>query len=329
MNDNFIKSVDERTNLAGANRLEVLLFSLGFDHHAQQEEVFGINVFKVREVMNAPSVTRAPDMPPSVQGLVCLRGLMVPVLDVAQFCGMDVRDKPGILIVTEYNRQTQGLLVHSVEHIVRMDWSHIKVPPPMLASKMGGLVTAVTKLEDDRIAMILDVERILSETAALGSDINEFVDIEEMDSNVTILYADDSSMARKQIEKTLGHLGVRHIGSCNGQEAWDKLEEIADRAQAAHKPIYELVQAVLTDVEMPEMDGYVLTRKIKNDRRFSSLPVIMHSSLSAEANVAMGKQVGADIYVAKFNPKELAEAIRPLISNIQDKRKENNLEHPD
>ncbi len=320
MNENFIKSVDERTNLAGANRLEVLLFSLGFDHNSQQEEVFGINVFKVREVMNAPSVTRAPDMPPAVQGLVCLRGSMVPVLDVAKFCGMDVRDKPEILIVTEYNRQIQGLLVHSVEHILRMDWSNIKVPPPMLASHMGGLVTAVTKLADERIAMILDVERILAETAALGSDVDEFGDIEEMDSDVTILYADDSSMARKQIEQTLEHLGVRFISARNGQEAWNKLEEISDRAQVAHKPIYELLQAVLTDVEMPEMDGYVLTRKIKNDQRFSGLPVIMHSSLSAGANVAMGKQVGADIYVAKFKPKELAEAIRPLIQNIQEKR---------
>jgi len=324
MNENFIKSVDERTNLAGANRLEVLLFSLGFDHNSQQQEVFGINVFKVREVMNAPTVTRAPDMPPAVQGLVCLRGTMVPVLDVAKFCGMDVRDKPGILIVTEYNRQTQGLLVHSVEHILRMDWSNIKVPPPMLASHLGGLVTAVTKLADDRIAMILDVERILSETAAMGSDIDEFRDIEEMDSDVTILYADDSSMARKQIEKTLEHLGVRFIAARNGQEAWDKLEEIAERAQAAHKPVYELLQAVLTDVEMPEMDGYVLTRKIKSDKRFSGLPVIMHSSLSAGANVAMGKQVGADIYVGKFNPKELAEAIRPLITSIQEKREGDN-----
>ena len=312
--DNFMKSVDERTNLAGANRLEVLLFSLGFDRNVGREEVFGINVFKVREVMHTPVITHAPDMPHAVEGLVSLRGTMVPVLNVAKFCGMDVDEGgPKILIVTEYNKQTQGLLVNSVEHILRMQWNDIKVPPPMLASRMGGLITAVTELDDKRIVMILDVERVLAETAAFGNDIDEFNEIDKIDRDVHVLYADDSSMARKQIEQTLDKLNVRHIGARNGQEAWDKLDEIAMRADASNVPVYEMLQAIITDVEMPEMDGYVLTRKIKKDPRFNGIPVLMHSSLSADANISMGKNVGADIYVAKFSPKELSAALRPLI----------------
>ncbi|MDH5299942.1 MAG: chemotaxis protein [Gammaproteobacteria bacterium] len=311
--ETFIKSVDERTKLAGANRLEVLLFSLGFDKNIGREEVFGINVFKVREVMHAPVITHAPDMPPSVEGLVSLRGVMVPVINVAKFCGMNVEDKAGILIVTEYNRQTQGLLVHSVEHILRMEWSEIKVPPPMLAHRMGGLVTAVTELQDKRIVMVLDVERILAEAASHGSDIDEFRDIEELQKHFTILYADDSSMARKQIEKTLDKLGVKYVAARNGKEAWAKISEIAAEAAASGGKFTDRIQAILTDVEMPEMDGYVLTRKIKNDPRTQTVPVLMHSSLSADANVAMGKNVGADIYVPKFDPKELAAAIKPLL----------------
>ncbi len=317
MSKNFIQSVDERTKLAGANRLEVLLFSLGFDRSVGREEVFGINVFKVREVMHAPEITHAPDMPPAVEGVVSLRGVMVPVINVAKFCGMDIDDKPGILIVTEYNRQTQGLLVQSVEHILRMEWSEIKVPPPMLAHRMGGLVTAITELQDKRIVMVLDVERILAETASFGKDIDEFSGLEKLDEDFTVLYADDSSMARKQIEQTFEKLGIRYIGARNGSEAWDKLKEIATKAQAEGVPVRNYIQAVLTDVEMPEMDGYVLTKKIKNDPRFNGIPVLMHSSLSADANISMGKSVGADIYVPKFDPRELTAAIKPLLEKQQ------------
>jgi len=310
--ENFMKSVDERTKLAGANRLEVLLFSLGFDENTGREEVFGINVFKVREVLNTPEITRAPDMPPAVTGLVSLRGAMVPVVNVSKFCGMNVKKEPGVLIVTEYNKQTQALLVDSVEHILRMEWNEIKVPPPMLAHQFGGLLTAVTEIQDNRIVMILDVERVLAETDQYGNDIDELKGIERIDADLTIMYADDSSMARKQIEQTLDHLGVHFIGTRNGSEAWHKLLDLKARAEALDKPIFDFVSAVLTDVEMPEMDGYVLTKKIKNDPILCDLPVLMHSSLSADANVSMGKTVGADIYVAKFSSKELSDAVKLL-----------------
>jgi len=317
--ENLMKSVDERTKLAGANRLEVLLFSLGFDKNTGREEVFGINVFKVREVLNAPEITHAPDMPPAVAGLVSLRGVMVPVVNVAKFCGMQTKEEPSVLIVTEYNKQTQALLVDSVEHILRMEWNEIKVPPPMLAHRFGGLLTAVTEIEDSRIVMILDVERVLSETDQFGHDIDELQGIDKLEGEMTILYADDSSMARKQIEKTLAHLGASFIATRNGSEAWNALNELKTRASEAEKPITDYVTGVLTDVEMPEMDGYVLTKKIKADPVLQSLPVLMHSSLSADANVSMGKAVGADIYVPKFSSKELSDALKVLSEKQKNK----------
>jgi len=307
--ENLMKSIDDRTKLAGANRLEVLLFSLGLNTSTKRNEVFGINVFKVREVLNKPEISKAPDMPPAVEGVVSLRGIMVPVVNVAKFCNMPVEKPPEVLIVTEYNKQTQALLVDSVEHILRMEWNDIKVPPPMLAHQFGGLLTAVTEIEDGRIVMILDVERVLAETSEFGKDIDDMKGIDKIDNDLIMLYADDSSMARKQIEGAFEHLGVTYIGTRNGSEAWEALLKLKARAISLDKPIFDFVSAVLTDVEMPEMDGYVLTKRIKNDPVLCQLPVLMHSSLSAAANIQMGKSVGADLYVPKFNAKELSDAI--------------------
>ena len=313
MNSSFITSVDERTKLAGANRLEILLFSLGEDANTGRDEVFGLNVFKIREVIQVPEITHAPDMPMGVKGLVSLRGVMIPVIDLAHFCGMAVDEAPSKLIVTEYNKSTQGLLVNSVEQILRLEWNDIKVPPPMMANRMGGLITAVTELEDQRIVMLLDVEKVLAETAGNAEDPSIFEGIERLDEPATVFFADDSSVARRQIENTLDRLGVNYYSAKNGEEAWEKLKEIAARAEASHTPVSEMINAIITDVEMPGMDGYVLTKNIKSDARFKGIPVLMHSSLSADANMLLGSKVGADSYIPKFDPIELSKALAPLL----------------
>jgi len=306
----LISSVDERTKLAGANRLEILLFSLGKTTQSNgREETFGINVFKVREVMHVPPITHAPDMPPGVMGMISLRGAMIPVVDLAHFCDLEVTEPPKILIVTEYNRNSQGFLVNSVEQIIRMEWGDIKVPPPMMANRHGGLITAVTELKDKRIVMVMDVEKVLAETMPPSEEDALFENMGQARIDATVLFADDSSVARKQIARTLDQLGITHISSKNGVEAWDRLKEIAMRAEALGKPVSDFIDAILTDIEMPEMDGYVLTKHIKSDPRFSNIPVIMHSSLSATANITIGKSVGADDYVGKFDPRELSSKI--------------------
>lgn len=311
---NFIKSVDERTQLAGANRLEILLFSLGLDKNTGREEVFGLNVFKIREVIQVPQITHAPDMPPGVMGMVSLRGSMLPVIDLAHFCGMNVETPADKLIITEFNKTTQGMLVSSVEQIIRMEWNDIRVPPAMMAHKMGGLVTAVTELKDGRIAMIIDVEKVLSETSGLHEDESAFEGIQKTEFETFMLFADDSVVARKQIERTLKKMGVNYVSAINGQDAWDKLQEIAIRAESMGIPVKDYLKLILTDVEMPGMDGYVLTKKIKADARFKDIPVLMHSSLSADTNMALGKQVGADHYLPKFDPIELSKAVLSYIT---------------
>lgn len=309
----LLKNIDARTRLAGTNKLEILLFALGTDLRTGRQETFGINVFKVREVMRTPAITSAPDMPAAVKGMVSLRGILVPVVDLADFIGIQTETPRDIMIVTEYNGHTQGFLVESVDTILRLDWSKMRVPPEMLMANLGGLVTAVTELQDNRLVMMLDVERILSETAKYDDDMvfNAIKPIGK--EGLTIVYADDSSVARGQIERTLNAMGIRGMAAMNGRQAWDELQKIANYADATGRHVKELVQLVLTDVEMPEMDGYILTKNIKSDPRFNGIPVIMHSSLSSTSNQQIGRSVGVDDYVPKFEAQRLAETLGRLL----------------
>jgi two-component system, chemotaxis family, chemotaxis protein CheV len=309
----LLKNIDARTRLAGTNKLEILLFSLGTDLRTGRTETFGINVFKVREVMRTPQITAAPDMPAAVKGMVSLRGALVPVVDLSEFISMQTETPREIMIVTEYNGHTQGFLVESVDTILRLDWSKMRVPPEMLTANMGGLVTAVTELPDGRLVMLLDVERILSETAKYDDDM-VFSQIQPIGrEGLTVVYADDSSVARGQIERTLNALGIRGVMAMNGLQAWEELLKIANYAEASGRPVRELVQLVLTDVEMPEMDGYILTKNIKSDTRFAGVPVVMHSSLSSTSNQQLGRSVGVDEYVPKFEAQRLAETLSRLL----------------
>ncbi|TAN84365.1 MAG: chemotaxis protein CheV [Gallionella sp.] len=310
----LLKNIDARTKLAGTNKLEILMFSLGKDRRNGREETFGINVFKVREVMRIPKITRAPEMPPSVEGMVSLRGALVPVIDLAKYAGIETDCKAEIMIVTEYNGRTQGFLVKAVDNILRLDWSAMRVPPEMLVAEMGGLVTAITELKDGRLVMMLDVEKVLSETSRFDTDELILKSVQPLGKERTVFFADDSSVARHQISKTLDAMQVKHISAINGRQAWIDLTKMADYADAAKVPLRNMLQVILTDVEMPEMDGYMLTRKIKADKRFAGIPVLMHSSLSSASNEQLGKTVGVDEYVPKFEPQKLAQTLARLLT---------------
>jgi two-component system, chemotaxis family, chemotaxis protein CheV len=306
----LLKSIDARTKLAGTNKLEILLFSLGVDQRTGRRETFGINVFKVREVMRTPSITAAPEMPAAVEGMVSLRGALVPVVDLAKYTGICPETPRDIMIVTEYNGHTQGFLVEAVDTILRLDWSMMRVPPDMLMAQMGGLVTAVTELGDGRLVMMMDVEKVLSETSRSDEDDLQYRSIVPLDNpEATVFFCDDSIVARKQIEKTLQAMGVKYVAANNGSQMWDELEKMASYARAVGRKPEEMVSLLLTDIEMPEMDGYMLTKRMKADPRFANVPVIMHSSLSGMSNQKLGLSVGVDEYVPKFEPQRLSQTL--------------------
>ena len=302
----LLDSIDARTKLVGSNKMEILLFSLGTG------EVFGINVFKVREVSQTPAITKTPNTPPGVEGVISLRGNIIPVISLAKFTSLEsVPENTGsTMIVTEFSRHTQGFLVHDVDRIIRVDWDKVKPPQSMLMGN-DALITAITESPDGKLVSILDVEQILAR--ALG--VEEIPPLEKVQSarEHMVFFADDSTIARKEITKVLEGMGVKYQQASNGLEAWEKLQNLAQRVPNGGSTLKDQISVILTDAEMPEMDGYVLAKNIKSDRRFDGIPVVMHSSLSSEANRAMGQSVGVDTYVAKFDPTVLADTLRPYL----------------
>jgi two-component system, chemotaxis family, chemotaxis protein CheV len=303
--DGMLEHIDARTSLAGTNKMEILLFSLG------SNEKFGINVFKVKEVCQIGKITRTPNMPGGVDGIVSLRGHVMPVLNLANFMGMKPAKKHETMLVAEFNRHILGFLVEGVDRIIRVDWDKVHPTEGMLSDK-GALITAITELEDGSLVSILDVEQILAD--AFGEAVVGNVERIESEHELCVFFADDSLVARRKIIEVLDKMGVKHVQANNGREAWDRLKTMADAAQSTGVNLHDQIQVILTDAEMPEMDGYVLTQHIKGDSRFDDIPVVMHSSLSSDANRAMGKRVGVDNYVSKFDSIVLSSTLRPLLT---------------
>lgn len=312
------KEIDERTNLTGSNKFELLLFRLGADNALGQSELFGINVFKIREIVAMPNITPIVGATPHSLGVVNLRGQVIPVLDLPSIVGCKPKTGLNIMLVTEYARTTQAFAVESVEDIVRLDWNQV------LSAETSGaahnLVTSIARLDGNtdgtRLAQVLDVEAILQMVSP--SDEHQ-VDPQKVGPRLKlkpgtiILAADDSFVARSLIEQELQVLQAPYEMVKSGKEAWDRLNALAKSAEADGKTILDKVSLLLTDLEMPEMDGFTLTRNIKQDARFEGLPVVIHSSLSGSANEDHVRSVGADGYVAKFVAEDLANTLREVL----------------
>jgi two-component system chemotaxis response regulator CheV len=298
----ILDSVNQRTQLVGQNRLELLLFRLN------SRQRFGINVFKVREVLQCPPLTSIPKLNRLVRGVAHIRGQTISVIDLSMATGgAPIEDvSTGFIIIAEYNRSVQGFLVGSVERIINTNWDAI-MPPPKGTGK-ASFLTAVTEVDDELIE-ILDVEKILNEISPLSTDVSDDivnnVDVSKSDGKI-IFITDDSSVARNQVKKALTTLGLEIEMAKNGLEALHRLKEIA----AETGDVTDKVGILVSDIEMPEMDGYTLTAEIKNTPELSRLHVILHTSLSGVFNQAMVSKVGADDFIAKFHPDELATAVQ-------------------
>ncbi len=295
----LMDNVNSRTQLVGRNRLELLLFRLG------KRQRFGINVFKVREVMKCPPLTRAPQSHPVIRGIANMRGHTITVMDLALAVGKPkiVDMEESFVIVAEYNRHIQGFLVAGVDKIINMNWEEIKPPP----GGMGNIsfLTAVTDV-DNELVEIIDVEKVMADVMGYSDHIDENVTegtLKEEVKNKHVLVVDDSSMARKQMFKVMEQMEISYTSATNGKEAYDILLEWAEDTSV---PITEKCSLVLSDVEMPVMDGYTLTKNIKDHPILNELTVMLHSSLSGEFNTSMVKKVGADDFIAKYDATELA-----------------------
>lgn len=314
------QEIDERTNLTASNKFELLLFRLGVARHTAHSELFGINIFKVREIVAMPTITEVAGAIENMLGVVNLRGQIIPVIDLPSVVGCVPSTGLNILLVTEYARTTQGFAVESVEEIVRLDWGQVLSAE---SSSVAGMVTSIARLDGDtvntRLAQVLDVEQILRSIQPDEAEIDAKTVGPKLllPPGTVILAADDSHMARTLIERGLTAMGAPFVMTKTGKECWEKLRAFYNEANEQDKTIEEKVALVLTDLEMPEMDGFTLTRKIKHDTRFQNLPVIIHSSLTGSTNEEHVKNVGADAYVAKFVAEELASTIRKVLSDTK------------
>lgn len=299
----ILDSVNQRTELVGQNRLELLTFRL------LCKQRYGINVFKVKEVLQCPKLTAMPSLHPLVKGIAYIRGQTISIIDMSLATGGPPITDPEnrFVIISEFNRSIQGFLVGSVERIVNMNWESILPPPGGTGS--SNYLTAVTEIDGDLVE-ILDVEKILNEISPVSEEIREEILAKKPfivpggDMPSKVLVADDSSVARRQVKRAVEMLGYDVILANDGREALNILKEMAKT-----DIVTDEIALVISDIEMPEMDGYTLTMEIKKDPELKNLHVVLHSSLSGVFNEAMVKRVGADAFIPKFDPNELSSAV--------------------
>ncbi len=294
----------------GANELELVVFRMFNSHPDGSPEIldYGVNVAKVREIIPMPTLTKVPDMPAYAEALTEVRGEVIPIVDLGKWMkvvsppDMELRPK---VIVLEMLGTTVGMIVHEVERIRRIKWDQIKPPPSLLQAKHSGRVTGVTKIDDDgeALLLILDLESVISEMGGLVQN-NEIAmgEIERVGSKKlqgTVLIADDSGVARKILKDTLENAGLHIIEAVDGKQALAILNDFIQKI--GDQPITNFVQLIISDVEMPEMDGLTFTKNVKANPKLQIVPLIINTSLSGEENKEKARSVGADGYLVKFD----------------------------
>lgn len=303
----LLASVDSRTQLVGENRLELLMFQLS------GRQLYALNVFKIKEVMSVPPLTAMPQRHPVVKGVTHLRDRTISVIDLSAAIGRrPIQDLSQCnLIVAEYNQSVQAFLVGAVDRIVNLNWDTI-LPPPKGAGN-NHYLTAITHV-DDRIVEILDVERVLADISPYDTSVSKDVLDAELakrarKANLKALVVEDSLTAACQAKETLANVGVGVIAVQDGLKALNLLKEwLAQGIDPADK-----ILMVITDAEMPEMDGYRLTHEIRKHPDLKDLYVVLHTSLSGSFNKAMVEKVGCDNFLSKFQPDSLAEIVQQQV----------------
>ncbi len=297
--------MDAKQNIlmeAGTNELEILVFNV-------EEEKYGINVAKVREVVRPPKINHPPNRHPYVHGVFTLREKVIPVINVAKWLGLpdrDMQDKDRV-IVTEFNNVWLGFWVNQVDMIYRVSWENIS-PPPEETSRAGYL-TGVAQINDE-IVMMLDFEKVVQVimpdkmTPAAGES-----SIHLDRSKYNLLIVEDSSVMRNLLVETLTKAGYQSP-QCynNGAEAWQAIQDLLNQCQPG-KPISNDLSLVITDIEMPQMDGFHLIKLIKSHDQLQEIPVLIFSSIISHENRVKGESVGVDGQVTKPEIDNLVDLV--------------------
>ncbi len=301
-------AVDQRTQLAGHNRLELLMFRLSGN------QLYGINVFKVREVLPCPKLSIVPQSHPVVRGIANVRGMTISVMDLSMAIGgPPIQNmEEAFIVISEYNRNVQAFLVREVDRIVNLNWKDIHEPPSGTSSGSSYL-TAVTYV-DEKMVEVIDVERVLKEVIGskehMSDELKSQVPDQAERKKDLVLVVDDSVVARKQVCKTLEEdMGLQTVTGKNGLEGLNILKGWAEEEPEK----LDRLLLVISDIEMPEMDGYTFTTEVRANDRLKHIHIVLHTSMSGVFNQTMVDKVGANKFVAKFEPDILAGAVLDVI----------------
>lgn len=289
---------------SGTNELEVLEFTLGDNH-------YGINVAKIREILQYMPVTPVPNTHPSVEGIFMPRDTMITVINLKNCLNLPQTDEKGLFIITNFNKLNVAFHVDQVIGIHRVSWENIIKPDETLTGEHGGTATGVIKM-NDRLIVILDFEAIVASISPqTGLRVNDIDEMEARDrSDATILIAEDSALLSKLITECLKKSGYTNlIVEENGQEAWDVIKDMQAKGD-----ITKHLDCIITDIEMPLMDGHRLTKLVKSDAELRDIPVIIFSSLVNEEMRKKGEQLGADAQLTKPEIGKLVDAIDKLLN---------------
>lgn len=309
---------------AGTNELEIVEFYLEEEPREEKDgesykAFYGVNVAKVLEIIRMPEVTEMPEVShPAVLGAFNLRSRIIPLLDLASWLKKKrVENEPPKVIVTEFNNVTSAFMVSGVTRIHRISWEDVEAPNKYVSALSSDSITGVVKFQD-RMVFILDLERIVAElNPDLSLKLDDNVSFDE-ETGYRALISDDSPLIREMIRDLLVQAGYKVEKTNNGKECWDRLQEIKDSAKADGRPITDYVQVVISDIEMPVMDGHSLTKHIKEDLALRELPVILFSSLITERLRHKGESVGADDQISKPEITQLALRAAKLIEGAEE-----------
>lgn len=305
---------------AGTNELEIVEFFLDEpgEEGATYRGCYGVNVAKVLEIIQMPKITALPEVQhPSVLGAFNQRSHVIPLVDLSLWLDKQhVEGKePPKVVMTEFNSVTTAFMVTGVNRIHRISWEAVEPPSKYMSLVSKGTITGVVKLED-RIVFLLDLEKIVAElNPALGLRLDTAIDWGS-EVRYRALIADDSALIREMLKDLMQKANFEVEAVTNGREAWERLNFLRDRAMEENRPINDYVQVLVSDIEMPSMDGHNLCKRVKEDQVLKSLPVILFSSLITDKLRHKGVSVGADDQISKPEVTELAHRAYELIKHF-------------
>ncbi len=303
----------------GSNEIELVDFRIMKDVGGKiYEGIYGINVAKVREIIRLPKLTELPGVPHFIEGIFDLRGVVIPVVNLSKWMGVDSGrdfDKKVRVIIAEFNNILIGFIVHEAKRIRRISWKDIE--PASFASSQESVgveknkITGVTRIEDNSVLLILDLESVVQDLGLVKppTDVDKLTNGSEFSGLALLL--DDSSTARRAMKTALEHMGFDVMEAIDGQDGLKKLEDLY--AESGEEKFKKILKIIISDIEMPRMDGFHFASNVKNDARFKHLPILFNSSISGDFSHEKGKEAGADGYLVKFNPKKFYEEVSRVL----------------